>query len=211
MKTAITKVCNECGMIAKRNGYKIAAMSVAAKEKKYFCQMSQYSLPEVAEEKEVGSCSGHAVYAAQKVIKPETVTSTVDGVLTKTMPNGDVLKQVSIHGDWEVWDGNGEAFFVIHYVNGKRKPLTLFEGSIRTFMLEVEAREHCELLQEIDFLKSIQDNKYLVRQLMGKDEIQLANKLVKKGWLEKGKSDYKRSTVIYIVTSEGEKTREWYS
>ena len=53
---------------------------------------------------------------------------------------------------------------------------------------------------ERDFLINFGDDSVL-RKLLTSDEIKIANKLVKKGVMEKGMSDEKRSSVVYYVDS----------
>jgi hypothetical protein len=62
-----------------------------------------------------------------------------------------------------------------------------------------------------DMIKNLSDNerKFLedfgdevrLRKLMTSEEIKMVNKLVKKGLMEKGTSDEKKSSVIYYVDS----------
>jgi hypothetical protein len=62
-----------------------------------------------------------------------------------------------------------------------------------------------------DMIKNLSDDerKFLedfgtesvLRKMMSSEEIKMANKLVKKGLIEKGKSDDKKSSVIYYIDS----------
>ena len=54
--------------------------------------------------------------------------------------------------------------------------------------------------EERNFLINFGDESVL-RKLMTSDEIKISNKLVKKGVMEKGMSDDKKSTVVYYVDS----------
>lgn len=58
--------------------------------------------------------------------------------------------------------------------------------------------------EEYDFLKKWSDNHRtnpVLRKMMSGEELKLANILVKKGFMEKGKSDDKTSSVQYYIDS----------
>lgn len=65
-------------------------------------------------------------------------------------------------------------------------------------MLEDEIK--CLSDKEIKFLKDFGTDPVL-RKLMTSEEIKIANKMVKKNLMIKGKSDDKKSNVIYYVDS----------
>lgn len=70
----------------------------------------------------------------------------------------------------------------------------------------IELLESDQLQQkEIELLYNIEgtSNQTIERWLMSKEEIKLANKLVKKGYLEKGHADVKQKNVQYSLSLKG--------
>jgi DNA-binding MarR family transcriptional regulator len=60
--------------------------------------------------------------------------------------------------------------------------------------------------EEVAVMDDILDNdNALLRNLMDKEDIKIANKLVKKGLVRKGTSDDKQSSVQFSLTDQGEK------
>lgn len=64
----------------------------------------------------------------------------------------------------------------------------------------LEDKINCLSDKEIKFLRDFGTDTVL-RKFMKSEEIKTSNKLVKKGLMEKGKSDDKKSNVIYYVDS----------
>ena len=64
----------------------------------------------------------------------------------------------------------------------------------------IEDKIRCLNNSEINFLKDFGTDSVL-RKFMTSEEIKISNKLVKKGLMEKGMSDDKKSNVVYYVDS----------
>ncbi len=64
----------------------------------------------------------------------------------------------------------------------------------------LEDKINCLSDEEIKFLKDFGTDPVL-RKFMKSEEIKTSNKLVKKGLMEKGTSDDKKSNVVYYVDS----------
>lgn len=64
----------------------------------------------------------------------------------------------------------------------------------------LEDKINCLSDKEIKFLKDFGTDTVL-RKFMKSEEIKTSNKLVKKGLMEKGTSDNKKSNVVYYVDS----------
>jgi hypothetical protein len=64
----------------------------------------------------------------------------------------------------------------------------------------LEDKINCLTDKEIKFLRDFGTDPVL-RKFMTSEEIKTSNKLVKKGLMEKGKSDDKKSNVVYYVDS----------
>ena len=64
----------------------------------------------------------------------------------------------------------------------------------------LEDKINCLSDEEIKFLKDF-GTEHVLRKFMKSEEIKTSNKMFKKGLMEKGKSDDKKSNVVYYVDS----------
>lgn len=63
---------------------------------------------------------------------------------------------------------------------------------------------YANIVEEINILSDIKYNGFIYRKFMSNNEVILANKLTKMGYLYKSKSDEKGATVAYFITKDGE-------